>query len=266
MKWLLVDGSYYNFFRYYAIVQWWGLAKKDEPMGNPIDNPTFVEKFRSTFVDKMDEVRKKLDLKDAICVVGKDCPRKEIWRNALFDNYKGSRDKDDTFLGGPLFKMAYSDLFELAGASAVLKHKNLEADDCVALFVKEILARRPNDEITIITSDMDYLQLAGPRVRLFNLKYQELTKSKNAFGDAEKDKFVKIVCGDKSDDIPGVFAKCGPKTAAKLFDDKAAFEKKLDAEEGARERLARNTTLVDFNEIPQHLVDSFRQNVLGVSF
>jgi 5'-3' exonuclease len=263
MKWLIIDGSYYNFFRYYAIMQWWGLAKKDQELGKPIENKDFVDKFRSTFVDKMHEIRKKLDLKDAILVIAKDCPRKEIWRQDLFNTYKESRDKDDTFEGGPLFKMAYDGLFTDAGASAVISHPRLEADDCAALFTREVLERYADAEVTIITSDMDYLQLAGPRTKLINLKYQDLTQSKNATGNPECDKFVKIVTGDKSDDIPGVFSKCGPKTALKMFEDRTLFESKLASEPGAAERYKLNCTLVDFDNIPDDLVESFRRNVLG---
>ena len=55
---LIIDGSYYCFFRYYALMQWWGLAKKDEPLGVPIENEDFVAKFKSTFVDKIAEIQK----------------------------------------------------------------------------------------------------------------------------------------------------------------------------------------------------------------
>ena len=40
--------------------------------------------------------------------------------------------------------------------------------------------------------------------------------------------FCKIVLGDKSDNIPGIFKKCGPKTVEKLFYDSDEFLKKLN--------------------------------------
>ena len=35
--------------------------------------------------------------------------RKEIWRNELYPNYKETRDKDDSFMGGPFFKQVYQE-------------------------------------------------------------------------------------------------------------------------------------------------------------
>ena len=264
MRFLIIDGSYYNFFRYYAIVQWFGLSHPGEDIGNPCENDDFVQKFRTTFVEKMAEIQKKLSWDKCIKIVAKDCPRKEIWRNQLFGSYKEGRDKDDRFLGGPLFKMAYAELFKMAGADAVVSHPHLEADDCAALTIRRILETVPNAEIVVITSDMDYLQLVGPQVTVMNLKYQNLAESKNATGDPMMDKFCKIVCGDKSDDIPGVFKKCGLKTAIKLYNDRAAFNKKLSEEPGAAERYELNQRLVDFDRIPADLVYSFRRDVLRV--
>ena len=43
---LLIDGSYYCFYRYFAIEQWFKLAKRDEKIENPFEHELFVEKFR----------------------------------------------------------------------------------------------------------------------------------------------------------------------------------------------------------------------------
>lgn len=243
-------------------MQWWGLAKKDEPLGIPVENSEFVDKFTTTFIDKITEIKKKLKIDNPIVIVGKDCPRKNIWRYDLMDSYKESRDKDDGFQGGPFFKMAYDSLFEEAGVNSIVAYPRLEADDCIALTVERIKESVENANIWIITSDMDYLQLADKNVHIYNLKYQDITKSKNATGSADCDKFCKIVCGDKSDDIPGVFAKCGIKTALKLYNDKELFKEKMEKEKGAKERFERNTRLVDFNMIPSSLREGFRRDVL----
>ena len=203
---ILFDGSYFCFYRYFVIEQWFRLAKKDEKMDDPFQNALFVEKFRKTFVDKIGETIKKLKIENPIIMVGKDCPRQKIWRMALFPEYKSNRAKDDGFMGGPFFKMAYEDnLFEKAGAKLRLSHPGLEADDCIAITVKHILRKYDDAKIWIIASDMDYLQLASDKVKIFNLKYKDITESKNCFKDAEKDLFCKIVAGDKSDCIPSVF-------------------------------------------------------------
>ena len=147
-----------------------------------------------------------------------------------FDTYKENRDTDD-FEGGPFFKMAYDELFKQCGIDTILEdYDKLEADDCIAITTKEVLKKYPDAEIYIITSDMDYLQLMRENVHIYNLKYKLLCDSKTAFPDPEKNLFCKIVMGDKSDNIPGIFAKCGIKTAEKYFDDRELFTAKLQKE------------------------------------
>uniref|UniRef100_A0A6C0J9J7 5'-3' exonuclease domain-containing protein n=1 Tax=viral metagenome TaxID=1070528 RepID=A0A6C0J9J7_9ZZZZ len=258
---LLIDGSYFVFYRYYAISSWFKLAKKEQIIDKenpPIENIEFVEKFIKTFVSKLDEIKDKLKLDNPVIIVGKDCPRQNIWRMEHLSSYKANRVYDDSFLGGPFFKMAYNDdLFIKGGANKILKYPGLEADDCLAIITEKIKTTFPHGKITIITSDMDYLQLACENVELYDLKYIKLTDRKSSYNNAEKDLFVKILTGDKSDNIEGVFKKCGPKTACKYFDNKELFEEKLKSVEGAMERFELNKKIIDFNEIPEDLVKNF---------
>ena len=141
----------------------------------------------------------------------------------------------------------------------IFEYPTLEADDCIAILTNNILEKYPNAHITIITSDMDYLQLAQSNVCLYDLKYRKLTEKKSSFNDSQKDLFVKILVGDKSDNIKGVFKKCGPKTAIKYFENKELFEQKLKSEDGAMERYLLNKKIIDFNGIPEELVKNFKQ-------
>ena len=50
---ILIDGSYFVFFRFYACVSWWKLAHGTETMGVLHNNEEFVEKFRQLFVSKL---------------------------------------------------------------------------------------------------------------------------------------------------------------------------------------------------------------------
>ena len=58
-QFLLVDGSYYLFYRYHAIIQWWKHAKPDKELGTPIDNEEFMDCFKRGFVSKIKEFIKK---------------------------------------------------------------------------------------------------------------------------------------------------------------------------------------------------------------
>ena len=262
---ILIDGSYYCFYRYFAIHNWFKLARKEVELTNPSENAEFVDKFRKTFVSKIQEIPKKLKIESPIMIVAKDCSRVDIWRNDVYDQYKATRVYDDSFMGGPFFAMAYAEndnLFTKAGVKAMLYHPRLEADDCVAITTKHILEKYPDAHVTIITSDTDYLQLAGPRVDLFSLKFKRVNTEKNSTpGNPERDLFCKIVQGDKSDNIPSVFKKCGLKTAQKMYDEPETFRARLE-KDGAQDVYERNRILVDFNRIPQELVDDFKTNCL----
>ena len=262
---IFIDGSYFCFYRYHSLLNWWKNAYPEEPLTDPFQNQKFVDKFIKTFIENVEEIPKKLGLhKDKfkpIIIVGKDCKREQIWRTKLFPEYKGTRVKEDGFMGGPFFKMAYEDnLFGKGGAKAVLKHPHLEADDCIAISVKHVLNNYPDAQIYIITSDKDYLQLARPNVQIFSLAYKKLTDQKSSTGNPECDLFCKIVMGDISDNIKSVLKKCGPKTALKCYENRAYFDEKMKTE-NAYELYKLNETLVDFNKIPQELVDEFLESL-----
>ena len=249
---ILIDTSYFIFYRYYALMAWWKLAKPDDILGNPIENSEFVEKFKKTFIDKLREIPKKLKIKDYIFIAGLDCPRCNIWRNDVSNTYKENRIYDDKFLGGPFFKFGIDILNEMN--IKTLSHNRLEADDCIALYTFELC--KSDCMIYIITNDMDYLQLAAPNVKLLNLKYKYLTDNKKWYGNPEKDLFIKIIMGDKSDDIPAIFNKCGPKMAEKCFNDKEYFKSRLKIE-NAYDKYEKNTKLIDFKEIPEKIITDF---------
>ena len=263
-NYILIDLSYFIFYRYFALIQWWKMAKQDEPLTVPFENPEFCEKFKKTFIEKLNEIPKRLRIKskDYIIIGARDCPRQDIWRNELFDNYKGTRGNDDAFMGGPFFKMAYDLLVEATNCRHIIKFDSLEADDCIALTTMYLKNKYPDQDTTIhiIANDMDYLQLADTQTHIINLKYKDLQDSKTSTRDAKKDLFLKTVIGDKSDNIPGIFKKCGIKTAQKYYDDKELFESMLK-KENAYAQYEKNKKIIDFNEIPEILANKFRETI-----
>ena len=265
---IFVDGSYYCFYRYYSIMNWWKNAYPEEKLDDPFQNEKFVEKFKKTFIEKLQEIPKQLKINktvNPILIVGKDCKRDQIWRTKLYPQYKANRDNskgEDAFMGGPFFQMAYEDdMFINGGAQAILKHPHLEADDCIAISVKHLTAKYPSCQIYIITSDHDYLQLNAQNVNLFSLAYKNIAESKTATGNANQDLQIKIITGDKSDNIPSIFPKCGPKTAQKCIDDPEYLKKKLGENPEYLKQYELNKTLVDFDNIPQELVNEFKTSI-----
>lgn len=260
---IFVDGSYYNFYRYFALLQWWKNAYPDEPLDDPYTNEKFVDKFKKTHIENLLKMPKKLKIDkktNPILIVGRDCKRENIWRNELFPDYKANRvnNPENGFMGGPFFKMAYEEqLFQKGGAKAILKHPHLEADDCIAISVKYLVNKYPQCHIYIITSDRDYLQLNAHNVDLYNLTYKNIAENKNSTGNPDDDLEIKIIMGDTSDNIPSVFPKCGPKTAQKCIEDPEFFKKKMNGNPEYYKQYELNKKLVCFDHIPENLVDEF---------
>jgi 5'-3' exonuclease len=261
---IFVDGSYYCFYRFYALMNWWKNAYPEEPLEDPFQNTIFVEKFKKIFIENLQQIPKKLNIDkniSPILFVGKDCKRENIWRNEFFPQYKANRIHDG-FMGGPFFKMAYEEeLFCKGGAKSILYHEKLEADDCIAISVKHLLKKYPECNIYIITSDRDYLQLNSHNVHLYNLAFKNIAENKSSTGNAEIDLEIKIIMGDISDNIPSVFPKCGPKTAQKCVADPEYFKKKMANNSDYYKQYELNKKIVNFNNIPQELVDVFMVSI-----
>ena len=67
---------------------------------------------------------------------------------------------------------------------------------------------------------------------------------------------MKILCGDKSDNIPQCFSKCGEKTALKLIQNPELLKEKL-TDPIIYKQYQNNKLLIDFSMIPTDLHDSF---------
>lgn len=274
MKFIFIDGSYFIFFRFHALRNWWKLAHRDEEDIIPTENEEFKNKFRKTFVDKLKEIPRKIGIRKGEpyrIYVGKDCRQKDIWRMKHHTDYKGTR--PDTSIEGHFFKIVYNEnLFEQAlGDNCILSYPSLEADDVIALSVKHICNNTNSnsnsnntDECYIISSDGDYLQLCNPQIHIFDLKFNNIKEKNQDYSIPEKvDKLfiVKRLCGDKSDNIPSVFPKCGKKTAEKLA-DLSYDELVADLTKRGNNVINQyhlNDLLMNFNNIPDNLSNDFIQ-------
>jgi len=272
MRYIFIDASYFIFFRFHALKNWWSLAKRDEPV-IPNQSDEFKEKFRKTFVEKIKEIAKKVGIPKGTpyrILVGKDCPRSDIWRTPLYEQYKEGR--TDSTMEGHFFSLTYEEhLFEeVCGESCILEHPSLEADDVIALSVRHILEKDSEALCYVITSDMDYLQLVtSERIKLYDLKYKLLTEKSKYFQETNspaKDLFVKCLCGDKSDNIPAAFPKCGKKTAEKLYQLPEEERNAIIKSKNGWDQYKHNQSLIDFNFIPSTLKDEFLTRFESINF
>lgn len=271
---IFIDGSYYCFYRYFSLVTWWKLAHKDEPLGSPCENEIFINKFKQIFVKSVGKILKNItEIRNTTLatntslatnttpnikiIVGKDCRRSDIWRCQLYPEYKANRENNNDIKY--FFELAYDELYSQSNIDKIINHPKLEADDCIAIYSKYLLETEPDCNIYIITSDNDYLQLAEnePRINIYNLAFKNLKEQKSA---KNCNLFCKILMGDLSDNIPGIIQKCGIKTAMKYNDNIESFNMLLNDNNEIREKYELNRTLMDFNCIPENLINEFKEN------
>src|SRR5262245_1576791 len=161
------------------------------------------------------------DLQPDYVAVSFDLPGK-TFRHEQFAEYKATRTKMPDDLRDQFPKVR-----EIVRALRipVYEMSGYEADDVIGTITRQL---DPNDDLetTIVTVDLDMLQLVTPRVRLMttrsgveNTIIYDVAKIDERFG-LRPDQMVdyKALKGDPTDNIPGV-PGVGEKTAAKLIRD-----------------------------------------------
>lgn len=180
----------------------------------------------------------------------------KCWRKTLYPNYKANRKHDDMEIDFQAFKnkmIAFLKVMEKTFTNVYfISEIDTEADDVMAVLTKEF-SKDLNNEIEIISTDSDLYQLQiNKNVRQYNTNKKEYSISINPLLDLE----IKVLSGDKSDNITAIFNRCGPKTAQKVINE--GLEKYLEKEE-VREIYERNLKLIDFKYIPHN----FQENILN---
>jgi 5'-3' exonuclease len=212
--------------------------------------------FETTLTKRVEECLEKIIKKEKLSwsnvIFAKDCRQSDIWRNEIIDKYKGTRDKSiNVKTGFTIISDKIKDLIETRGCLQY-HHPKLEADDVAYLYRKYILEKvDPLAKFLIITSDIDYYQICYPNTKILRLDNRDaMTKS---CGNPKKDLLLKIISGDKSDNICAILPKCGNKTAQKYCEDAELLNKLLLENSKANELFERNKTIIDFSEIPNNL-------------
>jgi DNA polymerase-1 len=137
------------------------------------------------------------------------------FRNDLYDQYKANRSDTPPELipQFPLIREAV-EAFSLPS----LELDGYEADDLIATYT--CLARDRGQEVTIVSSDKDLMQLVRDGVEMFDpIKNRTIGRDEviEKFGvPPEKMIEVQSLIGDSVDNVPGV-PGIGPKTAAELI-------------------------------------------------
>ena len=131
--------------------------------------------------------------------------------------------------------------FDMPGVRLIW-HENYEADDVMAELAR---SRHTDDDVTIISGDSDMIQVLQTckHVKL----YHPIQKK---FVEAPKYDYVawKALCGDSTDDIPGL-PKVGAKTAEKLVRDETLMKARFEQKAGEQKIFQRNLELVRLHRV-----------------
>jgi hypothetical protein len=79
--------------------------------------------------------------------------------------------------------------------------------------------------------------------------------------DPKRSLQMKIIGGDRGDNVPGIHVRCSTGTAEKYLNDKSLLMEKLKDKE-IEKQFRLNKVLVDFNEIPKDLQEKIMEKYL----
>lgn len=252
---VLIDTSYYVFYRYFATMRWFGFQKKEFDMSTIIENEEYISSFIKHMESDLKKICKKWKTDIDNVVFCADCQRCDIWRNDLYKDYKGSRVQNVNF---------NRDIFPIVNDYIAKKNikkvsfDRLEADDIIYLMQKQI-KNIGNNNVIIISNDNDYLQLADSRTNIINMQFKDITLrgSKNA----DVDLYQKAMYGDKSDNILKISPLMTKEKALEISQMPQKEMKDWLIENSLIDQFNFNMNLISFELIPKKYVDTFYENV-----
>lgn len=248
---ILLDGGYIQCYRIHATIC--NLKYKYEDYDESKYHDITISFFKIHLKKQLELYQKKLKTSFKNFVVCLDSPCRSTWRFDKFSEYKANRINNITFSHD--YKAAMMNLFTELGITIIGQEK-LEADDLIALSVKQIKNENIPNTIIIITSDHDFKQLYKyEHLKILSAQLKPLLLD-DGVSNAEMALWVKIFMGDKSDNIPPVFPKCGQVTAKKMHLD-SDFKHEMINKHNAQNQLNRNYDLISMDAIPEELQFKF---------
>lgn len=238
---ILVDCSYYIFYRYFATKKWISFQKTEKE---------FLSCFEKHFENDLQKLCKRFKTIRENIYFGVDCYRDNIWRNKYLESYKEKR------INNPEFDRDIFDYFKQTIGKkynlSLISGDKLEADDIIALLHRKL----KENEVVIITNDNDYVQLKCDKTKILNMQFKDITLN------CKTDNFVihKALIGDKSDNIKRV-GKITKNQAEILITKPLKDIENWLEDNKLLEEFNNNLRLIDFNLIPEDLCIKFLENV-----
>ena len=261
---ILVDTSYTAFYRFFATMKWYRMAFKDEmKLINTVDNydwftnKEFMAKYEKMFLSSIEKIVKKKVFKKSIIIFCRDSPKKKLWRTQISADYKGERlDLSIKNNFKPVFNYTYKtmipklvkdndNMFEI-------KIAEIEADDVIALSCKYIRNNFDDKIIYLVSGDEDFLQLGDKDLYFANYKKKKLFQLTKE--EASEKLRLKLICGDKSDNIKCIYSKedkLSNKLKKLIKESEEEMNKFLKENKKVETNFNHNKKMIDFNSIPK---------------
>lgn len=214
MKLVIIDGKSVFYRGYYAMGN---LSKKD---GTPTGG---VYGFATIAMELVKEIHP-----DKVVVAWDKAKTSTAKRKAIFADYKAGRVKppEDFYAQIPTLQKFVEDL-----GWGFLECDEYEADDIIGTLARQATKDNVDNEVIIVSSDLDMLQIVDERIKMYRLLkgFSDLEEMDVAAVEAKygilKSQFLdlKALKGDMSDNIPGV-PGVGEKSAVKLLNEYGTLE------------------------------------------
>lgn len=255
---VIVDTSYVVFAKWYSALSWYKMSISRKPdVSSILDSTVFQNKFAQMFESSIVRVMKQANIPNALVVFAKDCNRNAVWRRQHFDNYKEGRTQNGNF-NSEAFNFIYttvvpSILTRLPGC--MIGTDRAEADDVIGVLAQHVRQRSPEETVVIISNDNDCIQLVDEHTSVTNLLMQDVGARRGTLTPRQY-LTSRVLAGDRSDNIPSIVPRCGPKTATRLVQehDEPALRSMY-----ANSHYDRNDLIMNLRRTPPDLVDDIVQ-------
>jgi len=172
---------------------------------------------------------------------------KPTWRYSVYSDYKANRKeaRDKAVVDFnkffPIFNEFTAQIKDVFSTIYILNVNRCEGDDIMATLCKQTFK---NDEVVIISSDGDMNQLINQNIKQYDPIKRKIVECLNP----QKELDIKVIKGDKGDNIPPIKKKVGVITAEKILNN--GLDNFLKESEEIKANYIRNKTLIDLNYIP----------------
>lgn len=260
---ILIDTSYTSFYRFFATIRWYSFAYPEEfkilKIDNKYDwftNDIFIQKYEKMYLESISKLIKKKIFNNSNIIFCMDTPKEKLWRINIQNDYKSGR--CDLSLKHN-YKTTFDYTYNTMIPKIIEQNKNIhkirleevEADDIIAAICMYLYQEIPTQEIYLVSGDADFLQLG--RDNLIFINYKQKKSFILTLEEAKISLRNKIINGDKSDCIPGIFPKRVNKK--KILESDFKLFDYLELNPISKMQYEKNKLIIDFNNIPKKYIN-----------